>query len=80
MILNLIKSLLHRAVPMTEEEVEWSLRIDSDGKIGLAALAEIANKTVITPKQLAELKERLAEGEEYDPRPTAGFLNRTYSI
>ena len=64
-----------------EEEVEWSVRIEPDGSIGLAAMAEIANKTVITPKQLAELKRRLSEADrEFDPRPTNEFLDGTYSI
>ena len=64
-----------------EDEVEWFVKIDADGTIGIAAMAEIADKTVITPKQLEELKKRLEDSStEYDPRPTNEFLNRTYSI
>jgi hypothetical protein len=64
-----------------EEEVEWSVRIEPGGSIGLAAMAEIANKKVTTPRQLAELKKRLSEADrEFDPRPTNEFLDRTYSI
>lgn len=65
-----------------EEEVEWFVPIERDGSISLASMVTIANKTVITPRQLEELEASLKEFDmsDYDLRPTDEFLNRSYSI